>query len=366
MTMARCASIAIRCWLTGLVLLLSLPGRAEPYLAVEQGLKCIACHVNPTGGGLRNAAGTAFSQYSLPAHRLPDAMRGWSGAIGSHLRIGADLRTARTVTSVPGSSSQKNTGLEQWRLYGDLQLIPDRVGVYIDEQMGPGQRITQERYVRLSTAGLGWYLKAGQFYLPFGWRLQDNSTFVRQASGINMNAPDKGIELGLERDAWSAQLVYSNGPGNVGSVTGHQVTAQVVWVQRWGRIGAATASVASSAGDRQVNGLFAGLHTGRFVWLGEIDAVSDAGYPEGRRRLLAALGEVNWRIGPGLNLKLTGEHLDPDRRVPHDNRVRSSLVLEYSPIPFLQLRSGVRRYRGIPQSPVDNRTFGFIELHGMF
>lgn len=220
--------------------------------------------------------------------------------------------------------------------------------------------------MRLQTPGLGWYAKAGQFYLPFGWRLQDNFAFVRQLSGVNMTVPDKGLEIGQESDEWSIQFVRSNGPGNKGDTTGHQTTAQAIWMQPWGRLGAATAQVTSTAGNRQAYGLFAGTTTGPVAWLGEIDFVSDAGYPEGKRRQLATLLEANWLVRQGHNLKLTSEYLDPDRRVPNDNKVRYSLVYEYTPFAFAQLRAGYRRYGGIPQNAVDNRRQSFVELHGLF
>lgn len=359
LTLLRLIAVVVACWL-------SPAAQAEPYLAVGQGLKCIACHVNPTGGGLRSAAGVAFSQYTLPANRLPEPLSAWNGQLGDYLRIGSDLRDSNTHTRIPNQPTQTQAGLDQWRLYADVQLIRDWVGLYLDELMRPGKRVAEEAYVRLSTPGMGWYAKAGQFYLPFGWRLQDNTAFVRQVSGISMTTPDKGVELGMERDEWSAQLAYTRGPGNVGTVSGHQVTGQVVWLQPWGRIGAALASTTSTGGNRQVQGLFGGFVTGPVAWLGEIDLVRDDGFPEGRRNLLAALGEANWRVADGWNLKLTGEFFDPDRRVANDQKVRQSLVLEYTPIAFAQLRGGTRRYRGIPQNDVDNRTQTFVELHLLF
>jgi len=339
---------------------------AEPYLAVRTGLKCVACHVNPSGGGLRNAVGNAFAQSVIPANPLPSALQGWNGSLGSLLRVGGDIRTASTETRIDGTPTQRVSGNEQARLYADVKLLSDYLGADVDETVAPGKAERMEAYVRLSTPDMGWYAKAGQFYLPFGWRLQDNSAFVRQLSGINMTVPDKGVELGMERPDMSAQLVYSNGPGNQGNVNGHQITGQFSWLQSWGRIGVATAQVQSTAGNRQSYGLFGGTTTGPVAWLAEVDMVSDDGYPEGRRRQMASLLEANWLLRQGHNLKLSSEFLDPDLKVSNDYKVRYSLVYEYTPIAFIQLRLGYRYYGGIPQNAFDNRRVSFVELHGLF
>jgi len=347
-------------------LLLAGMARAEPYLALRYGLKCVACHVNPDGGGLRNAVGQTFVQNMVAANTLPAPLSSWNGSVSSWLRLGGDLRTDSTQTQVRGQETTRVSGTQQTRLYADISLLNNHLGAYLDEKVAPGKAERQEAYARLQTSDGGWYAKAGQFYLPFGWRLQDNTAFVRQLSGISMTVPDKGVMLGMELPEWSAQLVYSDGPGNKGSVRGHQVTGQLIWLQSWGRIGAATAQVSSSAGNRQSYGAFAGTNTGPVTWLAELDFVSDDGYPEGRRRQMASLLEANWLVRKGHNLKLSSEWLDPDRRVPHDDKVRYSLVYEYTPIGFLQLRAGYRWFGGIPQNAFDNRRMTFVELHGMF
>jgi hypothetical protein len=352
-----------RALLALLLLAATVCARAEPYLAVQQGYKCGSCHVNPTGGGLRNDFGTVFTENVLPANTLPAGFPVWTGTVLDRLRLGADLRASDTETQVSNLPTDRTRRIDQIRAYGDLSLIKDRLEYYVDEGLLPGDARPIEYYGKLAEPNSGLYVKGGQFYVPFGWRLQDNTAFVREASGISMTAPDRGFELGLELPEWSAQLDYTRGLSNIQTGTGHQLTGQVVWVRSLWRVGAAAAFTESSFGNRGVEGIFAGRRIGPVALLGELDYVRDAGFPEGVRRFASALGEADWAIRKGHNLKLTAEYLDPDLHIASDQKTRWSLLYEYTPVPFVQLRAGFRRYRGIPQNDLDNRRMLFLELH---
>lgn len=339
---------------------------AEPYLAVWEGSKCNACHVNPTGGGLRSGFGTDYSKAFLPMQRLDGTLDGWTGQLIERVRIGGDLREDWLKSTVPDNGSQSQVALQQVRLYADVAVIPDRLGIYIDEQVAPGASQNLEAYLRLGSASDGFYLKGGQFYLPFGWRLQDQTAFVREVSAISMTTAHQGVEVGYEHRAWSVQMDYTTVPAaGAGTRPGYQVTGQAAYVQAQWRAGLATSLIQSDIGNRQTEGVFAGLRTGPVSWLAELDLVHDQGYPGGRR-LGAGLLEADWRLRRGHNLKLTAEGYDPNREVANDQQARYSIVYEFTPLPFLQLRAGYRRYRGIPQSDGENQRLSFMELHAYF
>ena len=57
---------------------------------------------------------------------------------------------------------------------------------------------------------------------------------------------------------------------------------------------------------------------------------------------------------------------DADDDVDEDERTRWSVVYEYSPIQFLQLRGGARFHDGISQNALQNREEYFLEVHGFF
>ena len=358
--------MAVRCLLASLALAAACAS-AEPYLAVQTGLKCTQCHVNPTGGGLRGVYGDVFAQTALPATHLDTGSDTWTGNVSSFLRLGGDLRTEALATEVPHTKTISQFELEQVRTYIEAQVIPERLIVYVDEQVAPGGALNREAYALYWSAGHDWYLKAGQMYLPFGWRLQDQSAMVLQTSGINMTTPDQGVEFGWLKGHWDAQLDVTNGTaGGPVSDSRKQFTSQLQYVESFWRAGLAANYNDKLGGSRGTYGLFAGLRTGPISWLGETDVVDDKSLGIDQGRMLATLLEGNWRIAQGHNLKVTAEYLDPNRSVANNGQTRWSVVYELTPIQFAQLRAGVRYYDGIPQIDTQHTKLYFLELHGFF
>ena len=338
---------------------------AEPYLAVQTGLKCGQCHVNPTGGGLRTPFGDVFAQRIMPHDHLDSGADTWTGEINRFLSVGGDVRFDGQYETTPGSASVDSFALEQARIYLNATVIPARLAVYLDEQVAPGGALNREAYGMYWSASHEWYLKAGQLYLPFGLRLQDQTAFIQTVSGINMTTPDQGAEFGWEHNAWDAQFAVSNGTAGGPEVDhGKQYSGQLIYVEPKWRLGLGANFNDAAAGSKNALALFGGLKTGPIAWLAQGELVDDKSIPNSGGRMLATLLEADWLLAPGNNLKITSEYLDPDRSVAQNEQTRWSLVYELTPIQFLQLRAGVRYSDGIPQDNSEHVRLYFLEVHG--
>jgi hypothetical protein len=352
-------------------LLAAAAAQAEPYLAVANGYKCGQCHVNPTGGGERTPFGEIFSQTVLPARHLDTGSDLWTGQLNRYISIGGDLRYDFTVQQVPQTLTTNSFNLQQVRVYLEASVIPDRLLVYVDEQVAPGGALNREAWGMFWWDDHTWYVKGGQMYLPFGLRLQDQTALVQVVSGINMTTPDQGLEVGWEKGPWDAQLAVSNGTaGGATTSNGKQESLQLQYVlTRWRFGGAANFNDSNSTGSRDAFALFGGLKTGPIAWLAEADIVNDHSLPPGPgngSRKLATLLEADYAPARGHNIKVTYEYENPDREVSNDQETRWSFVYEYTPIQFVQLRGGVRLSDGIPQLPAEHMKLYFVELHGFF
>lgn len=354
--------------MAALLLAAAAPAQAEPYLAVHKGVQCSACHSHPAGGGKRTVYGNAFAQIEMPAMQVGKTEGGlWTGEVNRWFAIGGNLRAEYRHVDTPNQPESSRFDVSRGTLYLEANLIPNRLMVYIDQQLAPNGSLNREAYVKLRNVSGRWHLAAGQFYLPYGLRLQDDSAFVRQATGINFTNPDRGLQVGYENGAWSTILSVTNGSGGGSETdTGKQFSATASYMRpRW-RVGLSVNANDTDSGDRQMQGLFAGLRTGPLVWLAAVDWINDDEPSAASVDSLAALLEANWLFRQGHNVKLSYDYLDPDSDISEDHQVRWSAVYEYTPIQFVQGRFGVRIYDGIPQVDQQNREEVFLELHGFF
>ncbi|HEY6126124.1 MAG TPA: hypothetical protein VIV63_15840 [Steroidobacteraceae bacterium] len=355
--------------LLGVVALITFAGaaNAEPYLAAQMGLKCVQCHVNPTGGGLRSVFGNTFAQTQLAAKKIGSDEDLWSGQVMKFLSVGGNARANFSYSDVPNQSATNDFAVEEARAYLDFGVIPNRLSVYIDQRFAPGNATNLEANIRYWISENSLYVKAGRMYLPFGYRFEDDNAFVRQLSGINMQAPDEGIEFGLEKGQWSTQFALSNGTaGAPESDDGKQFTLRTEYVGSAWRLGASGVVNDTEAGDRFGAGVFGAWRLGSVTLIGEVDYFDDDSIGVAGRKLMASLVEADWKLRQGHNVKFTYEWLEPDDDVDEDEQTRTSLLYEWSPIQFVQLRGGVRHYDGIPQNDLQNRTQAFLQLHGFF
>lgn len=336
---------------------------AEPYLAIKAGVKCSSCHVNITGGGKRNNFGSIYGQTTASA--LPPVSL-WTVDPDNRFSFGADLRSNIEATEIPNQTNQFAFELEEVLLYAEVSLLKEQLSLYLDQRVAPGGALNREAF-GLYKSKRGYYAKAGQFFLPYGFRLEDDTAFIRQITGFNFNNPDRGVEVGIDAAKFSANLALSNGtPGASETDRGKQVSFRSSYVETDWRFGGSLSFNDADTAETTAGGLFAGLRTGFIQWLGEFALVNTdlQSGPEVDQLALLLETNIGWRKGH--NIKLTYEHLDSDRDIDENEQNRISALYEFFPIQFVQLTGGVRLNEGIPQADDQNTDEAFFQMHLYF
>lgn len=374
--------------------------RAEPYLAIQEGYKCSKCHVNMTGGGKRTDFANIYVQTRLASEffdwrgfgKKPDDDEKenpaktdsqnsfFSGRLNEYVAIGGDFRALLEETRTSGSLSKQGFNQRKQNIYLEVDLIPDHVMFYQTLSEG-GDAREIFGLVKGEAWGRTYYFKVGQFFLPFGLRLQDDSAFTRKETGFTYRNSDVGAEVGFEPGSWAFHVAATNGTGS-SQETNHskRVTASAAYVDKRFRAGASYSSNKDAQGGETVIGgashysqsfpaLNGGVQLGRLGVLGEvavIDAckVDDCEATKVRQRV--GILEFNLLLSRGNNLKLSYEYHDPNAGIYENARTRYSLVYEPFLNQFTQVRLGYRDSRGIPQNPEFNANLYFAELHLFF
>lgn len=338
---------------------------AQPYYAVREGYACTVCHINRSGGGMRNAFGVHYSQNMLPMETMAVSSTNGStpvfvdSALSAFTSIGGNLRLDNVTIfheesvhrgeTVERLKTQNSFSIPEGNLYLQMKLLGDRLSFYLDQNVSPvvGSR---EAFFLWQALESGLYIKGGKILQPYGIRLLDDQAATRSETGYRYNTPAQGVEAGIDNGLWHASVAVTNGrEGTVDKKTSGLVYA--LWETFRIGVSASYLDNTTPTENRQevMTGLFAGFRIGPITWLGEADQLKQQGTAS-KRTQYVGFTEINWLVTQGLNVKGAFDYHNPSDKVSEDDRSRVVLGVEYFPVPFFQLSLYGDKRWDIPQA----------------
>jgi len=190
--------------------------QAYPRFAAYTGDKCVDCHVNPSGGTMRNGGGLAFAKKNLNMElfRKLAGKTEFSPKITKEISVGGDVRVAQVDDEVPGSSNFNSFLAMQGDLYvnANLNKILD---VFLTSGINiPGLETKYEVYGMISKLPANIHFKVGRFKPNYGIRIPEHRAYQRK---YLWNAPydaNTGFELGVSPEWFNMNIGLYN-PMNV-------------------------------------------------------------------------------------------------------------------------------------------------------
>lgn len=357
----------------GFLFLLPASSWAIPRFAAREGMTCGACHVNPSGGGMRNAYGSqVYERLDLPMSRTGKV---WGPPEIGPLRFGADSRS--TYIYIPSQEEDITSTSSFFQMQADLYAaakLHDRLVLYYDQ----GLNGSYEAMSLISLPWAGSFVKVGRFIPTYGWRLDNHRTFVREDIGFAPREKETGIEFGIRPGPFLIQLDVFNGVGgkvNQDNNTEKAATARVEYVSRLGPVpitlglsslynltGSKETAEESSRRIAMRDGVIWGASYGRFGYLGEADWFSNRDLGEKKTvRGLVVYEEANVVVARGLEVQGLYEYTNPNFDLEGDLVHRIGGGFELFPIPYLEFKMLYRH----SVSRTDNPVNGTDEWVGM-
>ena len=178
---------------------------ARPEFAAQEDKDCNFCHIDPAGGGPRNAVGQVFEDnyFEFPEDFDPDAIMEAAEETIQKLTTAIDIRTAFIKTlevdeeerAVADCNSCHSSVDSFYMMQGELTVnaqASDKLRLTLSNNMGS----TLNMFATIDAVPQHLYVKVGQFRLPFGIKQKDHNILVRQGFDLASNKRDVGVEVG--------------------------------------------------------------------------------------------------------------------------------------------------------------------------
>ncbi len=361
-------------------LLFSATAFSLPRFASRTNFSCQSCHVNPSGGGMRNTFGLSYGREDIVLESLQEeyGLEEFTTQINDFISYGVDFRfLAFTQMKDNPEESRSSFFPMQADVYFNL-AISKRVSLFVNPAFGPFNRYEVFGIARILPAS--GYIKLGRFTPPYGLRLDDHTSSVREVTPFRNNTGQQtGIEVGLNPGPFSLLAALTNGV--VGDRDGDM--AKAVFGKAEGRFNLGPANLmlgVSSYNDvsgperyNMVGGYGALTFFNRLTVVGDVERI-EGNSPlmgiNGDRlqrnaagrdlKQLALMVEGSYMVIPGLDLKVMYDFFDPNTDVQSGSVTRLSGGFEFFPLSGVEVRPLLR----LTSDDVINRDV--VDLHVLF
>jgi hypothetical protein len=360
-----------------LCFLSTLPAFALPRFASRTGAKCQSCHVDPSGGGMRQTFGVQYGQETLPVPTWSEefGLEDFSTKLTDFVSVGADFRTLYFYQQNPdtGTPPMSVTGSNAfWQMQGDIYMnfrLAKKVNIYLDKGLYSGFEI----FGLLNILPGNGHIKVGKFVPNYGLKLDDHRAYVRQYTGFSAEVdPSRSSfvltggeiafapgPISITGGVYNAADGFGAGAGNskalLGRVEGMFKASEDFNVG----IGGNVFTKESAEGIRTtLYGGFGSLSYENLTLTGEADLIENKD-AESKVTGIVTFVELDYVVTPGLDLKVGFDFYDPDQDSKTGAMSKYSFGLEFFPISGVELRPIYRIVKDEPTN-IKNDEFQFL------
>jgi hypothetical protein len=333
---------------------------ALPKFSSRTGWKCQACHVNPSGGGMRLVGGVKYGREELPVTTWADefALDEFSTQLNNFVSVGADFRTL--FFYLEDATDDKNAFFQ---MQGDVYMnfrLAKKVNIYLDKGLYSGFEIFGQANVLPENGSV----KVGKFVPNYGTRLDDHRTYIREFTGLSLETGTPyytGAELAVSPGpATITAGIFNSSEGRgtgidknkafLGRAEGLFELAEGTYLG----LGANILYKDVQGGKTSYLGGFGSFSYENFTILGEADLVKND-VSGSRTDGLILYGEMDYMVVQGLDLKFIYDFYDLDIDLQTGAFSRYSFGFEFFPISGVEVRPLYRINMEEPEADkVDN------------
>jgi hypothetical protein len=365
------------------VILLSFAGDtfSLPRFALKENSSCIDCHVNPTGGIIRNRGGWSYSK-NMMALISPRSEFEMSNKIGENIQFGFDARGQYLLQL---TDSTKKTDFQRMNasLYTNIDLSEDisfvaRYDFIQDIWEGYGiAHLIPEVF----------YVKGGTFSPNFGIRLDDHTAYTRGgdfgllfSSGVkqgliyNPTYVESGIEAGVNLYDFAFLTASVGNQSSSLFVEDPSFTANLkISPQLNDEVGLFLGGSLGIYRDRRSSGAplfkqispqvkmyggYLGIGYEGFTLMAEYDIADE--YRTNETKSSFMMVEASYTILKGLDAVVRWDRFDPNTKSNDDDLNRYIIGFEFFPYSFIEIRP---QYRIQSEKPSVMNNSALIQFH---